>query len=180
MPLAWKKLVLFTYILWEKYSDPAWAESTTPLSIQLINWKPSNVVWDSFHPPPPSPVAVQCGKPESFWKIGHFSLSERLTELKKKIPSSSSVHSLKVSFILLWIDVSGKPLSIIFIRFSCMLKYSCNIISLGSEIIFALCMSVKQKLIKPLIKKSYQIPSPGCENTFLVWRVHKIKGAVHT
>lgn len=145
----------------------------------------SPVMWSETVPPHCTPrpqqlVAVQCGKPESFWKIGHFSLSERLTEWKKKIPSSSSVHSLKLSFILLWSDVSGKPLSAIFIRFSCMLKYSCNILSLGSEIIFALCMSVKQKLIKPLIKKSYQILSPRCENTFLVWRVHKIKGAVHT
>lgn len=74
----------------------------------------------------------------------------------------------------------GKPLSTIFIRFSCVLKYSCNILSLGSEIIFALCMRVKQKLIKPLIKKSYQIPSPRCKNTFFMWHVLKIKGAVHT
>lgn len=60
-----------------------------------------------------------------------------------------------------------------------MLKYSSNILLLDSETIFALCMSIKQKLVKPLIKKSSQIPSPTWKNIFLVWRVHKIKGPVH-
>lgn len=39
-------------------------------------------------------------------------------------------------------------------------------------------MSVKQKLIKPLIKKSYQIPKPRCKNTFLLLCVHNTKGPV--
>lgn len=45
---------------------------------------------------------------------------------------------------------------------------------------FSLYMSVKQKLIKRLIKKSHQIPCPRCKNIFLMWCVHKTKRPVHT
>lgn len=45
---------------------------------------------------------------------------------------------------------------------------------------FSLYMSVKQKLIKPLIKKSHQIPCPRCKNVFPMGCVHKTKGPVHT
>lgn len=45
---------------------------------------------------------------------------------------------------------------------------------------FSLYVSVKQKLIKPLIKKSHQIPCPRCKNVFPMWCVHKTKGHVHT